>query len=97
MGTLVTVSAGATEVLLCTLRNQCLTPQLLADGGVDISTKKVVIVKSNHHFYDGFAPLAGDIIYLDTPGVAINDPATAAVSYKNLRRPLWPLRNDSRP
>ncbi len=97
MGTLVTVSAGATEVLLCTLRNQCLTPQLLADGGVDISTKKVVIVKSNHHFYDGFAPLAGDIIYLDTPGVAVNDPATAAVSYKNLRRPLWPLRNDSRP
>jgi microcystin degradation protein MlrC len=46
-------------------------------------------VKSSNHFHAAFAPIAADILYLDTGGPFPSDPTR--VTYKKVRRPLAPL------
>jgi microcystin degradation protein MlrC len=49
----------------------------------------VIVVKSTNHFYNGFAPLVGRVIYCDAPGSATED--LSALPYRRLARPVWPL------
>lgn len=89
MGDMVGLRAGNLELALSTFRNQAFTPEIFAQTGIRLDNKRAVIVKSNHHFNDAFAPLAERIVYMKTPGVAVSDPCE--VSYRRIRRPLWPI------
>jgi len=55
-----------------------------------LSGKRVIFVKSAHHFRVGFIPLTkpGMILEVDTPGVSNPDPKR--FSYKSVRRPIFP-------
>ena len=50
--------------------------------------KQLIVVKSNQHFHQGFAPVAGKIIYLMTPGTT--DRNMAAIPYKTRSLNYWP-------
>jgi microcystin degradation protein MlrC len=50
--------------------------------------RKIVIVKSAQHFHAGFAPIAGEILYVAGPGVVA--PEFAEIPLTKLDRPLWP-------
>lgn len=96
MGDMVGIRAGNLELALTTVRNQAFTPEIFEQTGIAIDQQKVLVLKSNHHFYDAFAPLAETVLYMGTPGVAVCDPLDA--KYSSVRRPLWPLdpENDAR-
>jgi microcystin degradation protein MlrC len=66
-------------------------PDLFSAHGVDLPAQKILVVKSNQHFYAGFAPVASRIIYAAADGPLKNDPRQ--FTYRHIQRPIWPLDN----
>ena len=58
----------------------------------DLLHKKVIIVKSNHHFRASLSPIATSIITTDGGGLG-SVILSNKVNYNNVRRPIWPLDN----
>lgn len=56
------------DIVICSIRNQGFDPNLFTGLGIDLATKRVVIVKSQQHFHKGFAPIAGQVIPVVTEG-----------------------------
>jgi microcystin degradation protein MlrC len=86
------VSAEGIDIVLCTQRNQVVSPTALTDSGVDAEAKDIIVVKSSNHFYAHFEPIAGKTLWVDTPGALTPD--LTKVPYTKLKRPLWPMVED---
>lgn len=89
LGVLVGLRAGDAHLAVASVRNQALTREVFTQAGIDLAHMRVILVKSNHHFRDDFAPIAGTVMYLQSQGVAVCDPV--GVPYRAVARPLWPL------
>lgn len=77
------------DIILNSYRTQVFSPDCFSELGVDPGTKKILVVKSNQHFYARFAPIAQRVIYCDAPGTSSNTLTNRP--YRNLSRPIWPL------
>lgn len=89
MGTAVWAQAdNGIDLLLNTLRTQCFHPDAFIQMGIDVSAKKIILVKSTQHFYAGFEPIAKEIIYVSAPGAIT--PNFAAIPYRKFSDPYWP-------
>lgn len=56
------------DVAVCSYRLQTLSPDAFEGLGIRLSGKRLVVVKSSHHFYANFAPIAARVIHVATPG-----------------------------
>lgn len=83
---------GGGEVILNSNRSQSFDPSLFSNMGIDPTAKKYLFIKSTNHFYDAFAKIAGEIIYVDVHGPYPSDPKTNG--YRHLTRPIWPIVDD---
>jgi microcystin degradation protein MlrC len=86
------------QIVLNTLRTQAYGAEVFtqfADAGVDLSTKRLIIVKSMQHFHAAFAPIAKRVIYMGGPGTAARD--FKSLTYKNIPRPMWPFDETATP
>ena len=92
MGTAVWVCAEGIDLVLTTLRTQVFHPEGFAATGLDLTARKIVVVKSTQHFHAGFAPMAKTILYANAPGALGCDFAT--IPYTKLTRPWWPRTDD---
>jgi microcystin degradation protein MlrC len=68
------------------------TPLIL--HGVDPTQRKLIALKSNHHFRSGFEAIAAAIVTTDPPGVTTHD--VAAFSRRRCPRPMFPLDPEAR-
>lgn len=93
LGAAVAVRIGGVDVVLNSVRQQVFSPDCFTQMGIDPAAKRFVVVKSTQHFRAHFDPIAGATVYCDAPG-ALNA-NLAALPYRNLRRPLWPLDRDA--
>ena len=59
---------GNLDVVLASTRAQTFSPPVFTNLGIDLAAKKIVVVKSSNHFYAAFAPIAAEVLYLDTGG-----------------------------
>lgn len=89
LGPAAAVTIGNLDVVLSSTRAQTFSPHVFTDLGIDLATKKIVVVKSSNHFHAAFAPVAKSIFYLDTGGPYPSD--TTKIPYTKARRPLAPL------
>ena len=89
MGAAAAVSIGDLDVVLASKRTQTFSPEAFTGLGIDLSRKKVVVVKSSNHFHAAFRPIAAAIHHLDTGGPFPPDPTR--VTYRRVRRPVVPL------
>jgi microcystin degradation protein MlrC len=89
LGAAASVSIGTLDVVLATGRAQTFNPAVFTRLGIDLSAKKIVVVKSSNHFHAAFAPIAAGIIYVDCGGPYPPDPAR--IAYTKIRRPIAPL------
>lgn len=89
LGPAACVTIGALDVVLASTRAQTFSPQVFSNLDVDLSRKKIVVVKSSNHFHAAFAPVAAEILYLDTGGPYPSD--ARKIPYRKARRPLAPL------
>jgi microcystin degradation protein MlrC len=93
LGTVVWVeAANDISLLLGTVRSQVFEPALFEGLGIDLSAKQLIVVKSNQHFREGFAPIAAEILYLKTPGSTCTD--VAVIPYRNRDLNYWPRVED---
>jgi microcystin degradation protein MlrC len=63
------------------------TPLLL--HGIDPLQRKLIALKSNHHFRSGFEDLAAAIVTTDPPGVTTHD--VTSLSRQRCPRPIFPI------
>jgi microcystin degradation protein MlrC len=86
------VSIGSIRIVLNSHRTQVFHPEFLTALGVDPRTFDVIVVKSTNHFYAGFAPLAGKVVFVDGPGALERN--FVKREYRKLGRPVWPKTDD---
>ncbi len=89
LGDVALVAIDGVKVVLNTDRTQGFGTDLFTQFGIDLAQTKLIIVKSSQHFHAKFGPIASEVIYVDTPGVAPADFRT--LPYKRARRSIWPL------
>lgn len=79
---------------ICVISNnaQALDTSQVTSLGVDLAHKRVVVVKSAHHFRAHFGPYAQHIATVD--GGGLGSVILASGTYVNARRPIWPLDKD---
>src|SRR5205823_4602558 len=68
MGDCAAVRLGGIEVVLISDRTQGFGPDLFGNCGIDPATRRILVVKSTNHFHAGFAPIAADVLYVDSEG-----------------------------
>ncbi len=84
-------SASGMAFVLNDLRTQAFGADLFTAGGFDPASFRYLVVKSAQHFYDGFVPFAGEILYLASPGTMTHDITTLPFAH---RPPgLWPFES----
>ncbi|WP_066098162.1 M81 family metallopeptidase [Xanthomonas massiliensis] len=90
LGNTVAVRTGnGVDIVLNSIRQQTFSPECFTHLGIDLASKRLVVVKSTQHFQAYFQPIAAQILYCDTPGSLNAD--LAALPYRRLKRPIWPL------
>tara|TARA_Y100000590_G_C15674354_1_gene997407 strand:+ start:8 stop:1486 length:1479 start_codon:yes stop_codon:yes gene_type:complete len=77
------------EIVLNTNRSQAFSIDIFTLLGIDIKSKKILIIKSTNHFYNSFFPFVSNIIYASVNGIYPNNPKKN--NYKNLKRKIWPI------
>ena len=83
---------GEIDLVLNSVRTQTLHPDAFSQFGLDLATKRIVVVKSTQHFYAGFAPVAAEILYVAAPGAIPMD--FANIDYRKFEQPYWPKVDD---
>lgn len=92
-GTVVALRHGSIDVVVSSERCQCFSPMIFDDLGIDPKQKRLLIPKSNQHFYNAFALIAGEVIYMAAPGAVPPDPRQ--ISYRRVDRSrLYPWVED---
>lgn len=89
LGPAACVTVGTLDVVLGTTRAQTFSPPAFTQLGVDLAVKKVVAVKSSNHFHAAFAPVAAEVLYVDSGGPY--PPDASRIPYTRIRRPIAPL------
>jgi microcystin degradation protein MlrC len=82
------VHARGIDLVLVSIRSQVFGPTAFTNLGIDLRRAKIIIVKSTHHFYGKFAPLASRVLYADSPGALRTD--FAAIPYQKRDLDYWP-------
>jgi microcystin degradation protein MlrC len=89
MGDCAAVRVGGVDVVLTTRRRQAFGTDLFGNLGIDLAAKKIVVVKSTNHFYASFAPIAKEVLYVDSGGPLPRD--LRALAFRKIERPKWPF------
>ncbi len=92
LGDSVWIELDGIHMVLNTVRSQVFNPDLFSNMGIDPQAMDSLFIKSTNHFYDAFAPIAADIVYVAVNGPYPNNPRTN--DYKHLKRDIWPRIDD---
>jgi microcystin degradation protein MlrC len=93
MGPTAVLRVGGIDIVVASGRFQALDQQYFKHAGIEPAQKSVLAVKSAQHFRAAFAPIARDIIVVDSGGgLTSND--YRAFTYARVRRPVYPLDLD---
>jgi microcystin degradation protein MlrC len=82
------ITAQGIDIVLVSVRSQVFAPNAFTSLGVPLLDRKLVVVKSSHHFWAKFAPIAKGIIHVGAPGALQLDFENIRYCKRNLR--FWP-------
>ena len=89
MGSTAVLRIGGIDVVTISNRIQTIDLQVFLSQGIDPRTKSVVVVKSVQHFRAAYAPIAREVILVDSGGIC--SPDISRLNFTKLRRPIWPF------
>ena len=89
LGDCALVDADGILIALVSLRTQAYHTDLFTQLGCDLAAQRLIVVKSAHHFYARYAPLARAVVYVAAPGSA--SPDWRSLPYRKVRLPKWPI------
>ncbi|RME94259.1 MAG: M81 family peptidase [Alphaproteobacteria bacterium] len=90
LGPVAVFRAGGVDIVLASNRAQNYDRQFFRAFGIEPAERSVLAVKSAQHFRADYAPIASGISVVDE-GDGITSHNFAALDYRNVRRPIWPL------
>ena len=76
------------DLVLISIRHQGYGTDLFTGLGIDLAAKRAIVVKSTQHFHAAFAPLAQQVLYVDTPGLLRSD--FEHIDYRRRSLNYWP-------
>jgi microcystin degradation protein MlrC len=79
---------GVGAVLIST-RAQAMGHDLFGNLGIEPTKERILVVKSNQHFYASYSQIASKVLYADGDGLMVRDPRNSP--WKRVERPIWPL------
>ena len=82
------VDAGGIQLVLASARRQVFAPNAFTGLGIDLDQARIIVVKSSHHFYGKFAPIAAMVMHVDSPGALQLDFANIPYHKRDLN--YWP-------
>ncbi len=82
------IRAQGIDIVLVSARTQVFAPSAFTGLGISLDDKKLIVVKSSHHFWGKFAPLAKRVIHVSAPGALAVD--FAAIAYEKRDLNYWP-------
>lgn len=85
-------TAQGIDLVLTSLRQQAVGTDLFTGLGIDLAAQRAIVVKSTQHFHAAFAPLAQDVLYVDTPGLLRSD--FEHIEYRHRSLNYWPRVDD---
>src|SRR5258707_11831629 len=89
MGPTAVLRIGGIDVVTISRRIQTIDLQVFLSQGIDPVAKRVLAVKSVQHFRAAYAPIAREIVLVDSGGIC--SPDISRLKFTKLRRPIWPL------
>ena len=92
MGRLAALHADGVDILVAEVRTQTYAANLFTEAGVDLSSKRAVVVKSAQHYRRDFAAIFSEDIVVDAPGVCAAD--VRRLPFHRIPRPIWPFDPD---
>ena len=95
MGPTAVLRLGGVDVVTISNRIQTIDLQAFLSQGIDPRTKSVLVVKSVQHFRAAYAPIAREIVLVDSGGIC--SPDISRLKFTRLRRPIWPLDGINEP
>ncbi len=93
MGQTAVLRVGGIDIVIVSGRFQAHDIMYFQHARIDVTTKKVIAVKSSQHFRAAFEPLAAEVIVVDGGG-GLTSGNYKALTYTKLRRPVFPLDLD---
>ena len=85
-------TAEGIDLVLTSVRQQAVGTDLFTGLGIDLPTRRAIVVKSSQHFHAAFAPLAQEVLYVDTPGLLRSD--FEHMDYRRRALNYWPRVQD---
>lgn len=67
-GDSVALQCHGIDIIVNSKRSQVFSPDVFTNFGIDVSQKRLLVVKSIQHFYAGFESVAAEILYMAAPG-----------------------------
>ena len=90
LGPTAVLAVGGIDIVVNSNRTQVLDRACFRHAGIAPEAKKVLAVKSAHHFRAAFAPIARRIVVVDDGG-GLTSRNYRTLPYRNVRRPVFPL------
>jgi microcystin degradation protein MlrC len=95
LGDVASLRMGGVEAVLISTRAQAMGSDLFANFGIDPAKRKMLVVKSNQHFYASFSKIAAQVIYAEGDGPLPRD--YRRLPWRKVQRPIWPLDATTEP
>lgn len=80
------------DILLISIRQQVLARDIFTGIGISLEDRRAIVVKSSQHFHADLAPIATEVLYVDTPGQNRLDFERLDYRHRSLR--YWPRLED---
>jgi len=90
MGPTAVLESQGVEVVVGSQRFQNYDRMYFEHAGIDPATRRVIVVKSSQHFRAAYAPLASEILVVDSGG-GMTTGNLDAFTFRKVRRPIFPL------
>jgi microcystin degradation protein MlrC len=95
LGDAASLRMGGVEAVLISTRAQGMGVDLFGNLGIDPTKRKILVVKSNQHFYASFSRIASHVIYAEGDGPLTRYYPT--LPWTKVQRPIWPLDTVTEP
>jgi len=95
IGDAASIRMGGVEAVLISTRAQGMGIDLFSNLGIDPKQRKILVVKSNQHFYASFSQIAAQVLYAEGDGALPRDYRT--LPWSKVQRPIWPLDAETQP
>ena len=92
IGDAASIRMGGVEAVLISTRAQGMGIDLFSNLGIDPKQRKILVVKSNQHFYASFSQIAAQVLYAEGDGPLPRD--YRKLPWQKIQRPIWPLDAD---